>query len=39
MTLDDPGFYLNEKGNVVVVYPKYEIAPGYMGIQEFEITQ
>lgn len=39
MTLDDPGFYLNEQGNVVVVYPKYEIAPGYMGIQEFEITQ
>lgn len=33
----DQGFYLNDKGNVVVVFPKYEIAPGYMGIQEFEI--
>ena len=37
--LENPGFYLNEAGNVVVVYPKYEIAPGYMGIQEFEITR
>ena len=30
-------FYINENRKVVVVYSKYEIAPGYMGIQEFEI--
>ncbi len=32
-------FYINESGNVVIVFQKYEIAPGYMGIQEFEIQQ
>lgn len=31
-------FYINERGNVVVCFDKYEIAPGYMGMQEFEIT-
>lgn len=31
-------FYINENGNVVVCFDKYEIAPGYMGMQEFEIT-
>lgn len=30
-------FYINENENPVVVFNKYEIAPGYMGIQEFEI--
>lgn len=30
-------FYLNQAGNAVVVFEKYEIAPGYMGVQEFEI--
>ena len=30
-------FYINENGNIVVVFEKYEIAPGYMGTQEFEI--
>lgn len=34
---DDQRFYLNEAGNPVVVFEKYEIAPGYMGEQEFEI--
>lgn len=34
---DDPDFYINEAGNAVVVYPKYTLAPGYMGILEFEI--
>lgn len=33
----DTPFYLNDKGNVVIVFEKYEIAPGYMGYQEFEI--
>lgn len=32
-------FYINEAGNVVVVFAKYEIAPGYMGQQEFEIVK
>lgn len=30
-------FYINDKGNVVIVFQKYEIGPGCMGIQEFEI--
>ncbi len=30
-------FYINKRGNVVAVFAKYEIAPGCMGIQEFEI--
>lgn len=30
-------FYVNESGNVVIVFDKYEIAPGYMGMPEFEI--
>lgn len=34
----DQGFYLNTDGNVVVVFPKYSIAPGSMGILEFEIS-
>ena len=36
---EDQRFYINEKGNVVIVFEKYEIAPGSMGIQEFEIIQ
>lgn len=32
-------FYINEKGNVVVTFDKYEIAPGYMGMPEFEIIK
>ncbi|MEA4988512.1 MAG: DUF3298 domain-containing protein [Anaerovorax sp.] len=34
---DQQNFYINETGNPVIVFNKYEIAPGYMGIQEFEI--
>ena len=30
-------FYINEAGHVVIVFAKYEIAPGYMGPQTFEI--
>ncbi len=33
----DQGFYINAQGHVVVVFSKYEIAPGYMGFPEFEI--
>ncbi len=38
ITAETP-FYINEKGNPVIVFAKYEIAPGYMGYQEFEITK
>ncbi len=34
---DTTPFYINEAGNVVISYNKYEVGPGYMGIQEFEI--
>ena len=30
-------FYINENKKAVIVFQKYEIAPGYMGIQNFEI--
>ncbi len=30
-------FYINENKKVTIVFQKYEIAPGYMGIQNFEI--
>lgn len=33
----DHNFYIDEDGHVVVVFDKYEIAPGYMGIREFVI--
>lgn len=36
---DNQRFFLNEAGNPVVLFEKYEIAPGYMGQQEFEIPQ
>lgn len=36
---DHPQFYINEAGNPVICFDKYEIAPGYMGIQEFEIER
>ena len=36
---ENQDFYINEKGNVVIVFPKYSIAPGYMGILEFEIEE
>lgn len=32
-------FYLSEAGNPVVVFAKYEVAPGAAGIQEFELTK
>ena len=33
----DQTFYINENGNVVITFEKYQIAPGYMGVPEFEI--
>lgn len=35
----EQNFYVNEAGNPVIVFNKYEIAPGSMGLQEFEITK
>lgn len=35
----DTAFYLNNDGDVVVSFPKYEIAPGAMGAQEFVIQK
>ena len=35
----DQKFYLNEQGDPVVLFEKYEIAPGYMGVQEFEVAK
>lgn len=32
-------FYINTEGKVVIVFEKYEIAPGYMGTQEFVIDK
>ena len=32
-------FYINSEGKVVIVFEKYEIAPGYMGAQEFVIDK
>lgn len=34
---EDTDFYINAEGNPVVCFEKYEVAPGYMGICEFEI--
>ncbi len=36
-TADDMKFYLNEEGKVVLIFEKYELAPGYMGNQEFVV--
>lgn len=33
----DQRFYINEDGKVVIFFEKYEIAPGYMGSQEFVV--
>ena len=34
---EDTKFYINEAGNVVISFEKYEIAPGAYGNVEFEI--
>lgn len=33
----DQKFYINEQGDPVILFEKYEISPGYMGIQEFTV--
>ncbi len=34
---EDTDFYINADGQVVLVFPKYDIAPGYMGFREFAV--
>lgn len=34
---EETSFYINIEGNVVISYQEYEVAPGFMGIQEFII--
>lgn len=34
---EDNTFYINEKGNLTIVFDEYEVAPGYMGSVEFKI--
>ena len=36
---EDTKFYINEIGNPVIVFAKYEIAPGTAGEQKFEIIK
>lgn len=36
---DKTNFYINSSGNPVIVFDKYEVAPGFMGRQEFEIVK
>ena len=34
---ENQNFYLDSDGNLVIVFDKYEVAPGYMGCPEFPI--
>lgn len=36
---DNQSFYINETEKPVIVFDKYSIAPGYMGVPEFEIIK
>ena len=36
---DNQNFYFNSKNNIVIVFNKYEVAPGSMGLPEFEIDK
>ncbi|MFJ7697821.1 RsiV family protein [Lysinibacillus fusiformis] len=33
----DQQFYISDKGKLVISFDKYEVAPGFMGVVEFEI--
>lgn len=35
----DENYYFNEKGEIVIVFEEYEVAPGYMGVVEFTIPK
>lgn len=36
---DDQNFYFDAAGNLVIVFDEYEVAPGYMGAQEFTVER
>lgn len=36
---EDQNFYLNEKGQLVICFDEYEVAPGYMGLVEFAVEE
>ena len=35
----EENYYFNEKGEIVIVFDEYEVAPGYMGVVEFTIPK
>lgn len=35
----DQNFYFDAQGNLVLVFGKYDVAPGYMGTPEFTIPR
>ena len=39
MIEDNQNFYLSNKGNIVIVFDKYEVGPGATGTPEFEINK
>lgn len=36
---EDQNFYINDQEEIVIVFDKYEVAPGYMGMVEFRIPK
>lgn len=36
---EDQNFYLNDKGQIVICFDEYEVAPGYMGLVEFVVEE
>ena len=36
---DEPNFYIDDEGYVIIVFDKYEIAPGCMGNPEFKLPK
>lgn len=36
---EDQNFYFDGSGNLVIVFDEYEVAPGYMGAQEFTVER
>ena len=36
---EDQNYYFDDNGNLVLVFDEYEVAPGYMGAQEFTVEK
>lgn len=36
---DNQNFYFAENGNIVILFDKYEVSPGFMGTPKFEISK